>query len=154
VVVGAAAFVMMHRRPRKYDRFIQMIIITYMTFVLGGVLMLFACAIQLYYLGLDTMYQQSGAYTGAGIGLTAMLWTLVPSMVLIWYGEYYRRATEGLCLKCAYDVRGVTGVTCPECGAEIERRVYEIAEEGVRVGERRHGLGRESRKSEKLESRK
>jgi predicted RNA-binding Zn-ribbon protein involved in translation (DUF1610 family) len=30
--------------------------------------------------------------------------------------RYYKRRAAGLCVKCGYDLRAATSVTCPECG--------------------------------------
>ena len=35
-----------------------------------------------------------------------------------------RRFAQGLCFRCAYDLRGCTSVTCPECGAFLGTRKH------------------------------
>lgn len=116
--VAAVAWFLLLRRPAKnHDWFIRMIIITYGLFVAAGLLTLIACALQIYHLRLINNYTESGAYTGAGIGFTVMLWTAVPSLVLIYTGERYRRITNHLCLACGYNLEGTPGSSCPECGA-------------------------------------
>ncbi len=111
------------RLPKgKRDRFIHLIVITYVLFVAAGVLTLIAIPTQFHR---HAWFEfQRGSYTAMFIGGAVMVWTLIPSMVLIWYGEYYRAATNGLCIQCMYNLEGSTSDTCPECGHPIDRSIY------------------------------
>jgi hypothetical protein len=64
---------------------------------------------------LDWIYEV-GAWTLAGVGAVLLLWAL------FWDRPRGRRR----CPKCWYDMAGVPGLTCPECGrsAKSERKLY------------------------------
>ncbi|MCH7602993.1 MAG: hypothetical protein IIB54_09525, partial [Planctomycetes bacterium] len=47
--------------------------------------------------------------------LYALLWWIIT--IGPWQIRQYRRRIRGLCLHCAYDLRGVDHEVCPECGA-------------------------------------
>lgn len=99
--VTSLAWSLKLRRPRQgRDRLIQMIVITYYTF-LGGALLLLTAAVLIYLrvFQVDGLFYLSGVYTGAAIGFSVMLWTLIPALVLVYKGEHYRRVREGL-LSC------------------------------------------------------
>jgi hypothetical protein len=51
------------------------------------------------------------------IGLSAFGWHNISG----WRRSERRRirAERGLCTRCAYDLRGLAGARCPECGARI-----------------------------------
>ncbi len=48
-------------------------------------------------------------------GIFALLWWRLP-----------RRIAEGTCGNCGYDVRGLSGSVCPECGGTIARLLAKI----------------------------
>ncbi len=110
---------LLRRVTPNHDRFIKVIVITYMLFVVAGALTIVAAWFQMYYPPVRDSGIDSGAYTGMGIGFAVMLWTLGPSMVTIYRSEYYRRSRNGLCIACGYDVRGKDGESCPECGCAV-----------------------------------
>ena len=126
LAIASVAWYFKLRRPRKgRDRLIQMIVITYYTFLAGAMLLLTAAVlIYLRVFQVDGFFYLSGVYTGCAIGFSVMLWTLVPALVLVYKGEHYRRVRDGLCLACAYDIRGVEGAACPECGHKIDKDIY------------------------------
>lgn len=122
--VASISWFMKLRFPKgKRDRYIHLIVITYVQFVAAGVLTIVAVPTQLYY-HKNLFGFHHGSYTAMIIGAAVMLWTLVPSMVLIWYGQYYQAVTGGLCVKCMYNLEGTPGESCPECGEPIDRAIY------------------------------
>ena len=123
LVIASTAWYFKLRRPRRgRDRLIRMIVVTYYLF-LGGALLLLTFAVLLFFEVYTLAVEDgtTGILTGGRIGFGAMLWTAVPSLVLIYRGERYRRLRDGLCLVCAYDLRATAGPACPECGAKIDR---------------------------------
>jgi len=36
----------------------------------------------------------------------------------------YRRVVRGLCVKCSYDLQGLTEALCPECGTEFDLKEH------------------------------
>lgn len=43
-------------------------------------------------------------------------------VVVRWPFRRFRRWRQGLCLKCGYDLTGVAGERCPECGIKLKTR--------------------------------
>jgi len=126
LLVSSCLWYLKLRRPKAgRDRMIQMIVIIYATF-LGGALLLLTFAILMHFdlFVWTVLFDSSGIYTGAGIGFSVMLWTLIPALVLVYKGERYRRIRDRLCLECEYDLRGIESSHCPECGARINPKVY------------------------------
>jgi hypothetical protein len=120
-------FIKLRQPSKKYDRFIHLIVITYCLFVAAGVLTLIATPTQIYH---HHLFQfTKGSYTAMILGWAVMLWTLIPSIALIWYSEHYRALTRGLCIKCMYNLKGTQSETCPECGHPIDRKIYENSSE-------------------------
>ncbi len=63
-----------------------------------------------------TTYQREVSGT-APLWLPITLLSVWPVVALVGFGRLRRRKHRGLCVKCAYDLRGSDGA-CPECGHE------------------------------------
>ena len=48
----------------------------------------------------------------------SLLWLLIPGPFAL---RRFIRHKRGLCLKCAYDLRGAEYEACPECGSPTSR---------------------------------
>ena len=67
-------------------------------------------------------YCDHGTFFAMVIGLTAILWTFGPGVVLLFLARRnQRRGYHGLCRRCGYDLRHAPAERCPECGAPSTR---------------------------------
>lgn len=54
------------------------------------------------------------------VGADGVLWTLLTVVpVYVWAIRSRRAPADGLCRACGYDLAGVTGRVCPECGEPV-----------------------------------
>ena len=47
---------------------------------------------------------------------SSIIWLLIPGPFVL---RRFIRCKRGLCVTCAYDLRGVEHEACPECGLEV-----------------------------------
>ena len=63
--------------------------------------------------------------SGNGYWIVLPLWVPFSIVALptawLWWRDHRRR--PGHCRKCGYDLTGLTGGRCPECGTELDRRM-------------------------------
>ena len=63
--------------------------------------------------------QEPGSGIGWTIGYLVFDTLLVASIIAIWWFAFRRTRGPSECLGCGYDLRGVRGRACPECGATV-----------------------------------
>jgi hypothetical protein len=72
--------------------------------------------------GLGMSTYATGGGTGYKVELPMWLVALVTVLPFVWVVVRKQRASKrrglGLCVACGYDMRGIGGAVCPECGAK------------------------------------
>lgn len=89
LVSWAAWSLIMQNSFRKGDRFMQLAGMTYCLFIASAISLGVAAVIQIHMVGFISNYWLSGSYTGILLSGSVMLWTLIPSLMLIYAGKVY-----------------------------------------------------------------
>jgi len=67
-------------------------------------------------------YCGEGTFLSLVIGLTAIVWTFGPGVVILFVIRRNQLlARNGHCLQCGYDLHGLDSARCPECGEPFKR---------------------------------
>jgi len=61
-----------------------------------------------------------------GFAINTIFYAAILWMLCLGFGAVRRRRRlkRGLCVKCAYDLRGTSSGVCPECGASMQNRAH------------------------------
>lgn len=87
------------------------------TFAIAGMLAIPVVPLLVMALVLSGMFDRIGLYV---IVLAVLPFVLIPlSLCLTFLGAELQRPVEGRCVRCGYDLRGLHGRICPECGTEF-----------------------------------
>jgi hypothetical protein len=72
-------------------------------------------------------YCGEGTFYSLAIGLTAVLWAFGPGVAILFLVRRHQRlASDGCCLQCGYNLRGLLSDRCPECGRPF-RAIFRVS---------------------------